>query len=174
VPAAKRIGWISTGTALQTVAGGEYTGVYGHLDAAARKLGVDLRRRSVRKREDFDDALAGFLAEKVQALGVGGGMLTAREAPRLVEFANRNRLPSAFGFREPVEAGGLLSYGPDGWAIAAQCMVYVDRILRGAKPADLPVELPSKQELAINLRTARALGITVPQPVLLRADRVIE
>ena len=66
------------------------------------------------------------------------------------------------------------SYGPDGWAAAAQCMVYVDRILRGARPTDLPVELPSRQEFAVNLRTARTLGITVPQPVLLRADRVVE
>ena len=88
--------------------------------------------------------------------------------------AARNRLPSAFGSKEFVEAGGLVSYGPDVWATAARCIVYVDRILRGARPADLPVELPSKQELALNLRTARALGITVPQAVLLRADQVIE
>ncbi|HET9351664.1 MAG TPA: ABC transporter substrate binding protein [Burkholderiales bacterium] len=128
-------------------------------------------------RRAFVGLAAGVLAAlvaRVQAFGVAATNLTWRETPRLVDFANRNRLPSAFGAKEAVEAGGLISYGPDVWATAAQCIVYVDRILRGAHPAQLPVELPSKQELAINLRTARALGISVPQSVLLRADRVIE
>jgi putative ABC transport system substrate-binding protein len=113
-----------------------------------------------------------MLDAKVQGFGAAATTLVWRETARLVEFANRNRLPSAFGSKEFVQAGGLVSYGPDVWATAAQCIVYVDRILRGARPADLPVELPSKHELAVNLRTARALGITVPQSVLLRADRV--
>ncbi len=174
VPSAKRVGWISVATTIQTVSGGEYTEVYAHLDAAARKLGIELRRSIVRRQEDFDAAFARMLEARVQGFGAAATTLTWREAARLIEFANRNRLPSAFGSKEFVEAGGLVSYGPDVWATAAQCIVYVDRILRGARPADLPVELPSKQELAVNLKTARALGITVPQSVLLRADRVIE
>ena len=93
---------------------------------------------------------------------------------RLVEIAAKNRLPTVYGFREAVEAGGLMSFGPalaDLWRGAA---TYVDKILKGAKPADLPVEQPTKFELVINLKTAKALGLTIPQSVLIRADELIQ
>ena len=90
------------------------------------------------------------------------------------QFASRNRLPSLYGARQFVEAGGLVSYGPDQLAMAIQSISYVDKILRGAKPADLPVEMPSRYDLVVNLKTAKALGLRVPQSILVRADRVIE
>jgi putative ABC transport system substrate-binding protein len=92
----------------------------------------------------------------------------------LAQLAQRHRLPTMFTFGEYVEAGGLMSYGPNLTAVNRRAAYYVDRILRGAKPADLPVEQPTKFELVINLKTAKALGLTIPQSLLLRADQVIQ
>ena len=100
--------------------------------------------------------------------------LLLRERTRIVGFANRHRLPSSFGIRDFVEVGGLFSYAPDAPATIAQSMVYIDKILRGSRPADLPVEQPTKFELVINLKTAKALGLTIPPSLLARADQVIE
>ena len=105
---------------------------------------------------------------------MAGTTLTVREQHRIVDFDNRNRLPSAFTLRSFVEAGGLVSYAIDFRPTMVRSMDYVDRILRGAKPADLPVDLPTRYELAVNRKTAKALGLTIPQSVLLRADEVIE
>ena len=93
---------------------------------------------------------------------------------RVVEFAARHRLPAVYSFPEMVQAGGLASYSIDFLDLNRRAAEYVDRILRGAKPADMPVEQPTKFELIVNLKTARALGLTIPQSLLLRADRVIE
>ena len=93
---------------------------------------------------------------------------------QIAEFAAKHRLPSVFGWREYVEAGGLMAYGPNRVETAKRLAVYVDKILKGAKPANLPVEQPTKFELVINLKTAKALGLTIPQTLLLRADQVIE
>jgi putative ABC transport system substrate-binding protein len=93
---------------------------------------------------------------------------------QMAEFATKHRLPSVFGWREYVEAGGLMSYGPDRLETAKRLAVYVDKILKGAKPAELPVEQPTKFELVINLKTAKALGLTIPPSVLGRADQIIE
>ena len=92
----------------------------------------------------------------------------------MVDFANAQRMPSVFGSSEFVRAGGLLSYGANRVGMLLQSFTFVDRILRGARPADLPVELPSKFELAVNVKTAKTLGLAIPQSILLRADRVIE
>jgi putative tryptophan/tyrosine transport system substrate-binding protein len=95
-------------------------------------------------------------------------------AQRLAELSSKNRLLSMYGLREYVEAGGLISYGADINDTWRRSAVFVDKILKGAKPADLPVEQPTKFELVINLKTAKALGLTIPQPLLLRADQVIQ
>jgi ABC-type uncharacterized transport system substrate-binding protein len=96
------------------------------------------------------------------------------ERRRIADFALRSRLPSMFGNTEHAEAGGLMSYAPSSFEPYRRAAYYVDKILKGAKPADLPVEQPTKFELVINLKTAKALGLTIPQSLLLRADQVIE
>jgi len=97
-----------------------------------------------------------------------------RDRDRLANLALQRRVPSIFGTREYVDAGGLLSYGPNIIALFRRAAEYADRIARGAKPADLPIEQPTKFEVIVNLKTARALGINIPTPILLRADEVIE
>ena len=144
------------------------------LKVAARALGVQLQLLEARGPDEFDGAFAAMTKERVGALlVVADGMFFFHRA-RLVDLAARGRLPAAYGVRADVEAGGLMSYGPslrDLWQRAA---TYVDKILKGAKPADLPIEQPTKFELVINLKTAKALGLTIPQSVLARADEIIQ
>jgi len=173
-PAAERLAQISTPSATTDVKGNRYVGAMPTIDMAARRLGMEHRAYDVTKVEGFDAVFAAILASRAQALYVPGTTLTFRERQRIVDFANANRLSSAFNQREFVESGGLFSYGIDSLETGLQTVTYVDRILRGAKPADLPVEMPSKYELVINMKTAAALGLKVPQSVLLRSDRVIE
>jgi len=173
-PTAKRVATVVTPSAIIDVKGNPYLGGRPTVQAAAEKLGLDNRNHAIGKVEDFDAVFATILESRAQALVVPGTTLTFRERRRFAEFAIRSRLPSAFNQREFVEAGGLLSYGPDSWDTVLQTLGYVDRILRGARPADLPVEMPSKYELVVNTKTALALGLKVPQVLLLRADKVIE
>jgi putative ABC transport system substrate-binding protein len=142
--------------------------------SAAENAGFAFKRVSVAKPEDFDQAFADILAWRADALSVAGTTLTVRERHRIVAFATAKRLPSTYTLRSFVEAGGLVSYAVDYRPTFARSAEHVDRILRGANPAELPVDLPSAYELAVNLRTAKALGLEVPQSVLLRADWVIE
>ena len=104
---------------------------------------------------------------------LGGGPLIGANVKRIVGFALKSRLPSMYGSREAVEAGGLMSYGADQAESYRRVAYFVDRILKGAKPADLPVEQPTKFELVINLKTAKQIGVIIPQSVLYRADKVI-
>ena len=124
--------------------------------------------------EDFDTALAAAAQRHAEALLAFDDSLTVAYRARLVQLVAKRRLPAMYGFREFPEAGGLLSYGvnlPDQYRRTA---TFVDKILKGAKPADLPVEQPTRFELVINARTAKALGLTIPTSVLARADGIIE
>jgi putative ABC transport system substrate-binding protein len=144
------------------------------VESAARTLKLELQRHVVTKREDFDGVFAAILASKAQGLHVSGSVLAASERSKIVEFANRNRLVSSLFDKNWVHAGGLFSYGFDFAESAGQAAVHIDKIFRGARPADIPVEMPSKFELVINLKTAKAIGITIPPSVLARADEVIQ
>lgn len=175
VPGFKRLAWLRSADTARTVAGGFYrAGVTSVLESAAKTLGLELRQYWVDKAEDFDAAFKAIVDSRAQAFGVPINDLTWRHRQLIVEFASRNRLPDIYSYSGFVDAGGLISYGPDQLAMALQSMSYVDKILRGAKPSELPVEMPSRYDLVINLKTAKALGVTVPQSVLLHAHRVIE
>jgi len=144
------------------------------VNVAARSLGVQLQLLEARGPNEFDGAFAAMAKERVGALLVLSDAIFGSHRTRLADLAARSRLPAAFGVRDDVEAGGLMSYGPSILDSYRQAATYVDRILRGAKPAELPVERPTKFELVINMKTAKALGLTIPQSVLLRADEVIQ
>lgn len=144
------------------------------LAAAVQKLGLEPRPFEVARREDYPDAFGAIRAWGPDALSAQPAALNVRERSAIAAFARAERLPSCFGVWEFVEAGGLVSYGPDRIPAMMQSLDYVERVLRGADPATLPVELPSKYFLAVNLRTAATLGLRVPSSVLLRADRVVE
>ena len=144
------------------------------LDSGAQVLGLRPAVVLVQGPEDLADRLNSILADRPDALIVHGGPLAYRNMADILGFAARHRLPTAHDDRTFVLAGGLLSYGPNYADLLRRAAVYVDKILRGAKPADLPVEQPTKFELLINLKTAKALGLTIPPAVLARADEVIQ
>ena len=143
-------------------------------EAAARVLGMDLQIVQAREPRDLDGAFSAIATKRADALIVFDDQLFVSTQTRIAKLAADGRLPTIFSQPENVEAGGLMSYGvrlADLWRRAA---AYVDKILKGAKPADLPVEQPTKFELVINLKTAKALGLAIPPALLLRADQVIE
>lgn len=144
------------------------------LNVAARSLGVQLQLLEARGPDEFDGAFAAMAKERVEALLVLSDVIFNDHRTKLADLAAMNRLPTAYGIRESVEAGGLMSYGPGFLDFFRRSTAYVDRILKGDKPADLPVEQPTKFELVINLRTAKTLGIEIPPTLLSRADEVIE
>jgi len=144
------------------------------LKPAARTLGIALQSREVGRPADFDAAFAAIRHERPDALLTLGDALTFTIRASITDFAAKERLPAMYMYREFVEGGGLMSYGADLADSFLRSATYVDKILRGAKPADLPVEQPTKFELVINLKTARALGLTIPPSLLVRADQVIE
>jgi putative ABC transport system substrate-binding protein len=143
--------------------------------AAARTLGVTAQSFEVTDPKDFPAAFAAMSRERADALvtTTPGALITAYR-PFILEFSAKKRLPTLFTRREEVEAGGLMAYGADIPDLFRRTATYVDRILKGAKPGDLPIEQPTKFELVVNLKTAKALRLTIPPSVLLRADRVIE
>jgi putative ABC transport system substrate-binding protein len=144
------------------------------LPVAARVLGLTVRSWEVRDVDGFEKVFAALNKQRPDGLYVSGSPLMINNEKRIVGFALKHRIPSMYGSREAVDAGGLMSYGADLADSYRRVAYYVDRILKGAKPADLPVEQPTKFELVINLKTARQIGITIPPNVLARADRVIK
>ena len=143
-------------------------------DVAARALGVRLQFVEARGPEDFDRAFSDMTTGRAGALTVLVSPMFFGERRRLVDLAAKTRLPTVFPWREYVDAGGLMAYGADLADLFRRAATYVDKILKGAKPGDLPVQQPTKYELVINLKTAKALGLTIPPSLLQRADQVIE
>ena len=141
---------------------------------AARALGLIVRSWEVRDANGFEKVFAAMDKQRPDGLYVSGGQLMRDNEKRTADFALKSRLPSMYQSREAVDAGGLMSYGADLTDNYRRVAYYVDRILKGAKPADLPVEQPTKFELVINLKTANQIGLTIPQSMLYRADRVIK
>jgi putative ABC transport system substrate-binding protein len=142
-------------------------------EVAARALGVRLQFVEARGPENFDRAFSDMIRARAGALAVLPGTNNTWRR-RLVDLAAKNRLPAVYSLREFVDAGGLMSYGPSLADLNRRAATYVDKILKGAKPGDLPVEQPTKLELVINLKTAKALGLTISQSLLQRADEVIQ
>jgi len=141
---------------------------------AARALGLTLLSQEVRGPGDFEQVFAVMARERPGALLLIVDGLTVQHGQKIVDFVTRNQIPSMLELPELAEAGGLMAYAPSSSDLWRRAATYVDKILKGAKPADLPVEQPTKFELVINLKTAKALGLTIPQSLLLRADQVID
>jgi putative tryptophan/tyrosine transport system substrate-binding protein len=140
----------------------------------AERLRLTLLTVEARTPDALEGAFETAVRSRAGAIVVFGDPLTFIHRTRIAELAAKHRLPALYLFRESVEAGGLMAYGPSFPDLGRRAATYVDKILKGAKPADLPVEQPTKFELVINLKTAQALGLTIPQSLLLRADQVIE
>jgi ABC-type uncharacterized transport system substrate-binding protein len=140
----------------------------------AQSVGVAIQSVTVQSPDDFEPLFVAMIRDRPESLLVLADTVTVANRQRTVEFAARNRVPAIYEARTFVDTGGLMSYGVDFSDHYRRAAIYVDKILKGAKPADLPVEQPTKFELVINLKTAKALGLTIPQSLLLRADQVIE
>ena len=171
VPNASRVGLFDVpGTQIGSVEEGGARNV----DNAAASLGMKVNRFGIRGSSDLASALATMVRERTDALIVRTDALLVAHYGEIARLAVQQRLPTIGGAEPFVEAGGLLAYGANVVETYRHSAVYVDKILRGAKPADLPIEQPTKYVLAVNLKTAKALGLTIPQSLLLRADEVIE
>ncbi len=143
-------------------------------EAAGRLSGIQVVPVMARTPEDFPAAFATIVKARAKAVDVWGDPVFGRNRAALIALATKSRLPSMFKGRSDVVAGGLISYGPDFVDLYRRAATYVDKILRGAKPSELPVEQPTKLELVINAKTARTLGLTIPQSLLVRADEIIQ
>ena len=143
-------------------------------ESAARSLGLRLHTVTVKRAEDLATAFAEAQRSRAEAFILLPSAFFGGQSTRLVALATHYRLPTIYNHREFTESGGLMSYGPDLTALFRRAASFVDKILKGAKPADLPIEQPTKFELVINLKTAKALGLTIPPSLLLRADQVIQ
>ena len=141
---------------------------------AAQAMGLRLQLVEARSADELENAFAAMTKGRAGALFVPADIIFVRYTQRMADLAARHRLPAMYGFREHVEAGGLMSYAANFAVMFRRAAAFVDKILKGAKPGDLPVEQPTKFELVINLKTAKALGISIPQSLLQLADEVIQ
>ena len=144
------------------------------IEGAARRLGVTLQSLPVRSATEIQPAFAALAQERAEGLMVVSDPLTWTTRRQIVELAGKHRVPTAYELREYVDQGGFASYGPSLTSMSRRVAVFVDKILKGAKPAVLPVELPTQFEMVVNLKAAAALGLTIPQSVTLRADHVVQ
>jgi ABC-type uncharacterized transport system substrate-binding protein len=168
LPHMKRIG------ALVTMTAPSHRPALHAIEATAKELGVQVLTVPVRAPEDLDGAFAMMVRERVSGFLAVASPLTRSQRAPLAELSLKHRLAGMFGTRENVEAGGLISYAADLVDLTRRAATYIDKILNGARPGDLPIEQATKFELVINLKTAKALGLTIPATLLLRADQVIE
>jgi putative ABC transport system substrate-binding protein len=145
-----------------------------HAREAAKVLRLRLEFVGVRTNAEFDHAFETIARERPGAMVVLADRVFLHNRQRIVVFAARHRLPAVYPYRELVDAGGLMCFGPNYPDLHRRAAIFVDKILKGAKPADLPIEQPTKFQLVINLKTAKALGLTIPPSLLARADQVIE
>ena len=144
-------------------------------EVAARALNVPLQIVQVRGPDEFESAFANMVRARAGAIIIQNTFLfSSQHMRRLADLAIKHHLPAMYPFRNFADAGGLIAYGPNLADLSRRAATYVDKILKGAKPADLPIEQPTKFELVINLKTAKALGLTIPQSLLSRADEVIQ
>jgi putative tryptophan/tyrosine transport system substrate-binding protein len=143
-------------------------------EAAAQRIGVQILSVPVRTRDEFDGAFAMMIRDKVDGFLAVASPLIRSQRVLLTELSLKHRLPGVFGPREHVEAGSLMSYSADLVDLTRRSATYIDKILKGARPADLPVEQASRYEFVINLKAARALGVKIPPAVLARADEILE
>lgn len=168
VPRLSRIAWLSDPN---------YPGMDLYIksaDQAAAAMKLRLKHLFVHTRADLDTALAALAADRPDALGVATSGIIMANVPRVVECASQSRIPALYSTKVPVTLGGLMSYGPDLNEIIRRHAWMIDKVLKGAKPGDIPVEEPAKFELSINLKTARSLGLTIPRALLMQADEVLE
>jgi ABC-type uncharacterized transport system substrate-binding protein len=143
-------------------------------EEVAKRAGITTRSVPARSSAEIETAFATVARDRVGGLNIVPSPMFFFNRKRLADLAMKHRLPTVVGLREYAEAGGLISYGADNSDMFRGAAAYVDKVLNGAKPVDLPIEQPTKFELVINLKTAKALGLTIPQSLLLRADQVIE
>jgi len=148
--------------------------VFDETQAAAKKLRLELRSLEVRGPDDFDSALAATIGKSVEALVLVEDPLTFNHLNKVADFCTDNRLAAIYGLREFADAGGLMTYGANQADLFQRSVGFVDKILKGLRPSDLPVQQPTKFDLVVNLKTAKALGLTIPPTLLARADEVIE
>ena len=144
------------------------------MEAPAKALGLKLLSLEVQSLDDFEGAFARAKKERAQALITTTGSLINTQQRRVLDLATKNRLPAIYHYNEFVEAGGLMSYGPDNTDLWRRAADFVDKILKGAKPADLPVQQATKFEFLVNMNAAKQIGLTIPPSVLARADKVIK
>jgi putative ABC transport system substrate-binding protein len=142
--------------------------------AAAHKFAIDLHVMEVRNSDELDAALRAGVSAGSRAVVLLSSPLISAGSRQIADFVVKNRLPAISPFRRFADAGGLMAYGPNLQGFYRRSATYAEKILKGAKPGDLPIEQPTKFELVVNLKTAKALGLTIPQSVLLRADEVIQ
>jgi putative ABC transport system substrate-binding protein len=142
--------------------------------SAGKTLGIKVQQYDIRKSEDLDGAFAAIRKERPDALLILADRVFLHNRERIVDFTEEQRLPNVSAYKEVVEAGGLMSYGPSYEDMHKRAAIYVNKILKGAKPGNLPIEQPTKFTLVVNLKAAKALGISMPPAVLSRADDVIE
>jgi putative ABC transport system substrate-binding protein len=149
-------------------------GLYEHTKRVAEALGLKVQSLTVREMKEYDAAFAAITKERPDGLHVFANPINITNLDRIVAFAAQNAIPAVYGLTRFTEAGGLISYGPDVLDMVRRAAFQTAKILKGEKPGDIPVEQPSKFEIAVNLKTAKALGLKIPQSILARADRVIE